>query len=71
MLYGKSGNGSGSDGMMIIDDASVEMLITAALSQDIPGLPLALAAARRYGRYSWLKTFTTKCLDIARNQALF
>lgn len=52
MLYGKSGNGSFSTGMMLIDAASVEMLITAALSHDIPGLPLALAAVRRYGRYS-------------------
>lgn len=52
MLYGKSGNGSFSTGMMLIDAASVEMLITAALSHDIPGLRLALAAVRRYGRYS-------------------
>jgi len=51
-LYGKSGNGSGCDGVRLKDDESVEMLITAALSHDIPGLPLALAAARRYGRYS-------------------
>lgn len=43
------------EGILVMEPAIVEMLMKAALLQDIPGVPLALAAICRYGRYSYIK----------------
>jgi len=40
------------EGILVMDPATVEILMTAALLQDMPGVPLALAAVCRIGRYS-------------------
>ncbi len=41
------------EGILVMDPPREEMLMTAALLEDMPGVPLALAAACRYGKYSY------------------
>jgi len=43
------------EGILLMDPPRVEILMTAALLQDMPGVPLALAAVCRIGRYSYIK----------------
>ncbi len=53
--YGNTGNCSYKEGIVLMDPPTVEILMTAALLEDMPGVLLALAAVCRYGRYSYTK----------------
>ncbi len=53
--YGNVGKWLYMEGILVMDPATVEMLMIAALLLDIPGVPLAFAAICRYGRYSYIK----------------